>query len=318
MESDAIQPEPKGLWHYIRRGIGFLLLLALAAVFFISGWSKLQNPEPFAWSFIDVLPIGITSAEVLSRVFIGLEWAIGAWLAAHLFLRPVTYKATIVLLLLLTAYLIGLLVHQGNNGNCGCFGEWLYMKPLPAIWKNVVLIGVTVLLWFLYPSKPYKNDWMIAMLLTAAAFTVPFVVRPVYVSSGGQSMHQPMALDSLYRYAQPSPSVDLRKGKHIICYFSTTCPHCIKAAYLVQILHRQYPEFPIFMVLNGGKLAEEDFFEDTKSEAVPHTLLMNSDAFVTLAGPSVPAIYWVNNGIIEKKTYYTALEPASIRAWLKP
>jgi uncharacterized membrane protein YphA (DoxX/SURF4 family) len=317
VESDIVQASRRKTWRIVRQGIGFLLLLTLAAIFFLSGWAKLQTTEPFAWSFIDVLPIGITTAHVLARIFIGLEWAIGAWLAAHLFLRRVTYKATIALVVLLTLYLTGLLMHQGNNGNCGCFGEWIYMKPLASIWKNLVLIAITILLWFIYPSRPYRNDWLVALVLTTAAFTVPFVIRPVYVSSGGEVMHQPIALDSLYQYGVPPPTQDLRKGKHIICFFSSTCPHCVKAAYLVQILHRQYPGFPIFMVISGGKIAEQDFFDETKSVSVPHTLLMNSNVFVDLAGPSVPAIYWVNNGIIERKTYYTALEPAAIREWLR-
>jgi hypothetical protein len=301
----------------IRRAIGLLLLLSLAAVFFISGWSKLQTIEPFAWSFIDVLPVGITAASVFARIFIGLEWAIGAWLAAHLFLRRVTYKATIALLILLSLYLIGLLLHQGNNGNCGCFGEWLYMKPMAAIWKNVVLIAVTILLWLIYPSRTYKNALFVALGLTVAAFTAPFVLKPVYVSGAGEVVKEPIALDSLYTAGHPPPGVDLRKGKHIICFFSTSCPHCIKGAYLVQILHRQYPEFPLFMVLSGGYNAQKDFLDETKSAHVPHTLVMNTKVFVDLAGPSVPAIYWVNNSIIERKTYFTELEPGAIKAWLK-
>ncbi len=316
MEPDTQLPRRPNTWRLIRKGLGFLLLLALAAVFFISGWSKLQNPEPFAWSFLDVLPIGITAAHVLARIFIGLEWAIGAWLAAHLYLRRITYKATLLLLFLLTAYLIGLYIHQGNNGNCGCFGEWLYMKPLAAIWKNVVLVAVTVLIWIIYPAKPYRQSLYVAMLLTTAAFTVPFVLRPVYISSGAEVVNQPIQLDSLYALAQPAPNVDLRQGKHILCFFSSTCPHCIKAAYLVQILHRQYPEFPIYMVISGGKIAEQDFLDETKSAAVPHSLLMDTEVFVKLAGPSVPAIFWINNGVIERKSYYTALEPDAIRKWL--
>lgn len=309
--------QPINLWSLLRRAIGLILLLSLAAVFFISGWSKLQTIEPFAWSFIDVLPLGITSASVVAHIFIGLEWMIGAWLAAHLFLRRITYKATIVLLVLLSAYLAGLLLHQGNNGNCGCFGEWLYMKPLAAIWKNIVLIAVTILLWFIYPGRPYRNAMYVALILTVASFTAPFVLKPVYIHGEGEVVREPIMLDSLYTSGHPPPSVELRKGKHIICFFSTTCPHCIKGAYLVQILHRQYPEFPIFMVLSGGYGAQADFLDETKSAAVPHTLFMNTQLFTKMAGPYVPSILWVNNGIVERKTYYTELEPGAIKDWLK-
>lgn len=309
---------PATLLAMLRRITGLLLLLALGAVFIISGWSKLETIEPFAWSFIDVLPIGITAASVIARIFIGLEWAIGAWLIAHIFLRRITYKATIALLLLLTAYLVGLLLHQGNTGNCGCFGEWLYMKPLAAIWKNLVMIAVVVLLWFLYPARAYRHSLAIGLVLAAAAFTLPFVFEPVYMG-GTQVVKEPIMLDSLYTIGNPPPKVELRKGKHVVCFFSLTCPHCVKGAYLVQILHRQYPELPLFMVLGGGGFnAQSEFFEESKSESVPHTLIMDARAFSAMAGQFVPTIYWINNSVIERKTAHpTELEPGAIKDWLK-
>lgn len=301
----------------IRKIFGALLLLALAAVFIISGWSKLQTIEPFTWSFIDILPIGFTTASVIAHLFIGLEWLLGAWLAAHLFLKRFTYPATIGLLVLLSAYLALLIVQQGNNGNCGCFGEWLYMKPGAAILKNVVMIAVVVLLWFLYPARPYKNDVFVAMALAMAAFATPFVVSPVSIHGEGKQMNKAINLEPIYESGIPKPSIDLKAGKHIICYFSTTCPHCKKAAYLVQILHRRYPELPIYMVLNGSDELETEFFKETNSTQVPHSLMTNTPAFTTMAGPYVPAIYWINNSVIEKETYYTELEPDLIKAWLK-
>jgi hypothetical protein len=308
----------RNLFYILRSAVGLLLLLALAAVFFISGWSKLRTIDPFAWSFMDVLPVGITTASVIAHIFIGLEWAIGAWLAAHIYLRRVTYKATILLLVLMSAYLLGLYLHQGNNGNCGCFGEWLYMKPVAAIWKNVVLIALVVLLWIIYPSRPYRNMIFLAFALTAAAFTLPFVLKPLYVHGSGEVVREPIILDSLYTEGNPPPSINLKQGKHIICIFSLTCPHCVKAAYLVQILHRQYPTFPIFMVLGHGGFNDQQFFmEDTKADSVPHTLVMDSRIFNKLSGPYVPSIYFVNNSVIERKVYYTELEPATIKEWLK-
>ena len=296
---------------------GLLLLLALAALFIWSGWTKLRTLEPFTWSFLDILPISLTGASILAHLAIGLEWTIGAWLAAQLYLRRFTYKATIALLLLLTIYLAVLIIRQGNNGNCGCFGEWLYMRPAAGIWKNVVLLAIVALLYFLYPSRPYRGQNWVALVLVIAAFTVPFVLRPVVLYGSGEVVHEGINLDPVYALAKPAPSEELRKGKHIICFFSTTCPHCRKGAYLVQILHRQYPELPLFMVLSGGAGMEEDFLLETKSTAVPHTLLMNMNAFSALAGRYVPAIFWVNNSVIERKTYFTELEPAAIKAWLR-
>src|SRR5690606_37920104 len=94
----------------IKRIAGLLLLLSLAAVFILSGWSKLQTIEPFAWSFIDILPVNVVAAGIIARLFIGLEWLIAAWLLAHLYLRRFTYPAAAGLLVLLSAYLAGLII----------------------------------------------------------------------------------------------------------------------------------------------------------------------------------------------------------------
>jgi hypothetical protein len=296
---------------------GAILLLSLAAVFILSGWSKLQTIEPFAWSFIDILPVTITTASVIAHLFIGLEWLIGAWLLAHLFLRRVTYKATIGLLLLLSVYLAGMIVVEGNNGNCGCFGEWLYMKPAAAIWKNVIMMAVVALLWFIYPSRPYKGQLYVAVFLAVAAFTAPFVLEPVRIHGSGEKVSEAINLTPLYEYGSPAPAIDLKKGKHIVCFFSTTCPHCKKGAYLLQILHRRYPALPLFMALNGTESLKKSFLAETKSGDVPQTVLSNTPAFTSMAGEYVPAIYWINNSVIERKSYYTELEPGAIRQWLQ-
>jgi len=36
-----------------------------------------------------------------------------------------------------------------------------------------------------------------------------------------------------------------------------------------------------------------------------------------MAGPYVPAIYWINNSVIEKKSNYFQLDPKYMRDWLK-
>jgi len=301
----------------LKKITGLLLLLALAAVFFISGWTKLLSLEPFTWSFIDILPIGITAASIIARLFIGLEWMLGAWLIAHLFLRSITYKATILFLLVLSVYLILLIMQQGNTGNCGCFGQWIYMKPLAAIWKNLILIAVLVLLWFIYPGKAYSAQWYIGLLVTMFAFALPFVIEPVRIHGEEKSIHTQIDLSPIFLQGIPKPDIDLKEGKHIICYFSTTCPHCKKAAYFVQTMHRRYPELPLFMVLNGTDALEKSFLNETKSAEVPHTLMTNTPAFSTMAGKYVPTILWVNNSVAEKECYYTELDPGRVRKWLQ-
>ena len=62
---------------------------------------------------------------------------------------------------------------------------------------------------------------------------------------------------------------------------------------------------------------KKSFLAETKSGDVPQTLLSNTPAFTSMAGEYVPSIYWINNSVIERKSYYTELEPGAIKEWLQ-
>lgn len=301
---------------YIKRISGIILLLALAAVFLFSGISKIFSLEAFEWTFIDLGIKSNTTAAIIARLFIGLELMVGTFLLFHIYLKAFTYPITLILLVALTGYLAILVIQQGNEGNCGCFGDWVYMNPLQAIWKNLAMIAATVLLMVIYPIRPYKNQEWIAALLGMAALVVPLVVSPLNLDNQPTIKNEDINLSPLYK-AKPAPYVELRREKHIIAFMSLTCPHCRKAAYLLNVIHRQHPKIPIYMVLAGHPDQQEEFFKETKSYSVPHILFRDSQAFAMMAGDAVPAIYWVNNGVIERESNYYQLDPATMEKWLE-
>lgn len=317
----TIVPPVRNTLFYIKRSLGFILLLAMAAVFIFSGISKLgvlphSTIESFEWSFIDLGVNSMTLAGILARLMIGLEFAIGLFLLFHIFLKSFTYPVTIAVLGLFIIYLLFLLAKQGNTGNCGCFGDAYAMKPLAAIWKNVAMLVVTIILIYIYPVKPYKNQEWLAATLGMAALVLPFVLNALSVDHQPQKVSRPINLDALYA-TPPVPAVELRKGKHIVAFMSLTCPHCKKAAYLMQTIHREHPEIPMYIVLSGARAEERNFFNETHADGVPHIYLDDAEAFMQLAGDSVPAIYWINNSVVERESNYFQLEPAQMKAWLK-
>jgi glutaredoxin len=313
-------PVHKGASFYIKRITGFILLTALAAVFFYSAYSKIYSDnafDNFQWTFLDLGINSIFATGIIARLLIGFEVLLGLFLLAHIFLRSFTYKAVIAVLAVFIVYLLIVLLKQGNTGNCGCFGDKLAMKPLTAIWKNLIMIAVTVLLMYIYPVRPYRHQEYISLFLGMAAFSLPYIINPIYTGSAPEKYAKPINLDPLYKYT-PAPLADLRKGKHIVAFMSLTCPHCKKAAYLLQIIHREHPDIPVFIVLDGSETFLKKFFDDTHAENVPYLYYRHADEFREMAGPGVPAIYWVNNGIAEYKSVYAyyQLDPKYMEQWL--
>lgn len=287
---------------------GFFLVLLLGGVFIFSAVTKFISIEPFEWTFMDMGFSGNLSA-FLARFFIGFEFALALLLIGHLFLKRITYPLTQLFLIAMTLYLIVILITKGNSGDCGCFGDALPMTPLQSILKNVVLIAWTYLLQRIYTPRPYRFSLPIAFAGAAAAFAVPFLFVPY------EQKPTPVNLDALYLYKADLPPVDVRKGKHLVAFMSLGCPHCRHAASIFSEMYREDKELPILMVLYGSKSDTSDFFKETRSSQVPHFVYEDGKSFKQMAGPYVPNIFWINNGIKERKLNYTQLTTDRIKTW---
>jgi len=328
---DTASTVRNGVIFYLKRITGLILLLALSATFFYSAYSKSgisfqgfhlletdNSFDSFQWTFLDMGISSMIAAGIIARLMIGLELLLALFLLFHIFLKQFTYKAVIAVLAIFIIYLLILLMKQGNSGNCGCFGNKLEMKPLTAIWKNVIMIAVTVLLMFIYPVKPYKYQEYLSFFIGLAAFSTPFLVNFIYTGTNPDKYLKPLDLGLLYKYT-PAPTEELRTGKHIIAFMSLTCPHCKKAAYLLQIIHHEHPDIPMFLVLDGPEPYKQKFFDETHAGNVPYLYYRHTEDFIKLAGSGVPAIFWVNNSVAEyKSTYaYYQLDPDYMEKWLK-
>ncbi len=301
-----------------KRIIGLTLLILLASVFFFSGYSKLHSNnafDNFQWTFID---LGFNSqlvAGILARLMIGLEFVLGLFLILHIFLQKFTYKAVIGTLVFFIVYLIFVIIKHGNAGDCGCFGDKLSMSPLNAIIKNVVMIAVTILLMRIYPAKPYKFQDIFIPPITMLGLCIPFIVNVIDMSNAPTPYKKELDITPLYKFT-PAPSVDLLHGKHIIVYVSYYCPHCKKAAYLLQIIHRKHPDYPIYMIMAGAPEQEKQFFDESHAIDIPHFYYPHYEEFTKMAGAGTPAIYWINNGKAEFESNYYQLDPKYMEQWL--
>jgi len=323
---------------YVKRILGLILLLLLSCVFFYSAYTKSGVSYPgsgfklyandnafdnFQWSFLDLGINSIFITGVIARMMIGFELMLGLMLLFHIYLKSFTYKAVIFILVVFIVYLGVVILKQGNTGNCGCFGDAVAMTPMAAIIKNMIMIGITLILFYLYPVKPYKFQEYVCLLLGLVAFSLPYIFNPIYTGTEPKPCHKPINLSPLYAF-DSIPNVELRTGKHIISFMSLTCPHCKKAAHLFNIIHHEHPDLPIYFVLTGPKPLVSNFFKETESQNVPHLLFPSHDDFKNMIDAGVdsgeaggvPAIYWICNDTIQYKSTYYQLDPAIMEAWV--
>lgn len=316
----------------MRKIIFTILTSLLGLVFLISGFTKggfgnimlsrFSSPiEPFEFTFVN---IGIANWEIapfIARILIGAEFFIGLILLFNLKLKKIAFKLAAVTLAVFSIYLLLLILFVGNKGNCGCFGEVFSMTPFWALIKNIAML---VLIWILYKyhngiENKVANYFIVASFFIA--FALPFIWNPVELDYSQSYLNKPennfqLELDSLYKDAKLNvPPRSLSQGKHVIAFMSMTCPHCRIAAKKIKIMHDRNPNISFYFVLNGKDEMLSPFFEDTKTEKIPHCIL-NGKNFVYLAGLEMPAIYLVNNSVVEHWVDYIDLDQKEIEKWI--
>jgi len=144
----------------IKKYAPWAIRILISFVFLLSAVAKLYPNPSYALTYFEVhqlepigIPIGI--AHYLSRVLIGVEFAIGLLLLLPFYLRRVIIPITLFMLIAFVVELLLEIIFRGNAGNCGCFGTLIEMTPLEALLKNLVSIGL--LIWY-YPLTKIKGS----------------------------------------------------------------------------------------------------------------------------------------------------------------
>lgn len=298
-----------------------LLLLSLitGGVFIFSAWSKTNPVQYFEYIISSQLHFSQNIAAILARFFIGLEAALGLLLSISVLgHRRWVLKACLALLVLFSLHLIYLLLSQGNDINCGCMGNIAPMSPALSLLKNAGLIAAILVLirWHHTEDSSVLNIATIPM--AAIIIAVPFVLFPV---------KQPLVLPLTQLYTTKEsehPQVELRKGKHILCFMSLSCKHCRHAAGIIAKMKKNNPSLPFYFALAGGADSTRqerfnDFLRETQVKDIPYHFMGQKDFvdMIRAAGSEgVPVLLWMQDTTVVRKVGGNELNQKEIENWL--
>lgn len=295
----------------------------MGLLFIYSGYTKLYPIEPFEYTFVDLGVGSWAMAPFIARFMIGIEFFIGLMLFFSLYLKKFTLKLTAATLVFFTVYLLFMILHEGNNGNCGCFGNAIVMTPLQAVIKNIIMLAVCFIIYKFHEGYSLgKLTFWLSALFLLTSLAMPHILNYVDLSYSKAYLNKPedrftLELDTLYNNAEKNiPPKTLSKGKHILAFMSLTCPHCRIAAKKIRIMHEKNPAIDVYFVLNGEDEKMKSFYEDTKTENIPYCKL-RARPFVYLAGTNLPTIYLVNNSVVDHWVDYLILNQSEVEKWLQ-
>jgi len=289
--------------HFLRVFIGL--------IFIVSGLAKLYPVEPFEYIFIE---LGVTNWSLIpfiARFVIAFELFIGLSIIANIWLKNKVYYLAQGSLLVFTVYLIYLFLTKGNHVDCGCFGDLIKLSPAESIIKNVVLMAV---LFFIPRQQQFLfkvNTAMGFIILSSIAF--PVILNPIgFHNIQGTEVNQKVNLSGLPNSYKTNQKVDFSKGKKVIAFFSYKCSHCINAARKFGLLNNEQKIGNLYFVVGSKKEKGLIKFIEQTNTSFP-MIWMNDDSFFKYAGGRLPAIVYIENGVMKKNWYGDLFDVNDIR-----
>lgn len=285
-----------------------VIRIFIGLLFIVSSISKLFPIEPFEAAIVNTNLTNWFFVPFVSRIIIGIELFLGLCILFNFWLKNVVFISTQALLILFTIYLLFLLYTEGNNIDCNCFGNWFSLSPITSIIKNSILF---VLLLFI--NKPYYV-WglkLIPFIFLLVSFSFPFLIKKVGLQNvQATEVNKKIDWSGLPATYPENNTINFDEGNKILVFFSATCSHCKSAAYKFGTLNKNKKITNIIVVIATSKekvLAE--FVSETKLNYP--IIWMKDNAFFNYSGGVLPAIYYLENGILKKRwtgTYFNVEE----------
>ncbi len=300
------------------------LVVFLGFVFIFSAIAKMVPLEFFEFQIAEIIEIPWRTVQLIARIIIAFEFALGIVLIAHVELRKVTLPTVIGLLTVFTLLLVFQYIKHGNQENCGCFGDQVRMSTTAGILKNVVLIITAIIVYKIAPTWEWRLGRFkkFIPLLFLGLMMIPwFMMKPIEWRSVTErkKLKQEVHYDQLYdpQYTDSTPSFDYHEGKHIIMFVDLKCGHCKLAVAKASIMKEKQESLPFLIVMNGPPEQTEKFLETTHAYNLERIYFSNTPIFIRLAGGGgFPSINWVNDGMLDYKTLHFDLLQEDINKWL--
>jgi thiol-disulfide isomerase/thioredoxin/uncharacterized membrane protein YphA (DoxX/SURF4 family) len=331
--------------------ITWLLRILIAVLFIVSAMAKIAKGWIPEFPFVDFSPnFAISTFEVnqlydlgfspniaafLSRILIGIEFALGILILQNSFLKRIIIPSTIFLLVVFIVQLGYEVLVKGNTGNCGCFGELIPMTPVEAIIKNTIAIVLLFVIYKFFQKENVIGFWkllVVSLLCIIGMFVIApinfAVLQQVSEQKSNNIINTPLdtasqekdTLKSVFKdstkkiekekVTKPEPSTvmtgyedvfsNINKGKKILCFFAPGCDHCMATAKELVSMQKKNKNFPEIQIIFMDEEPEKipDFFKFAGKQ-YPYKVLDVVLFWTKLgSGKNTPAVYLLHNGNI--------------------
>jgi hypothetical protein len=295
--------------------LNHILRILVGLTFVLSGVVKLYPIEPFEIIFVDLGISNFLVAPFLARFIIAFEIFLGLCILFDSWFKDLIYKLALTSLGLFMAYLIYLLFTVGNEVDCGCFGSFMAMNPVESLLKNVVLV---LMLLFVKRRFHTKGIFLyLPLLFLVLAFSSTFLLNRVGLHNlQGIEVNEKVDYSLLPKLYKENNKVDFSKGNKMIAFFSNSCSHCLNASRIFASIDKNQEVNNLYYVVGAKTEKTLNDFLDKSDNEIP-VIWIEGDEFFKYSGGRLPAIVYLEDGVIKKKWFGDLFDVDEVKQYLK-
>lgn len=293
-----------------------LLKVLLGLVFIVSAVLKLFDMDQFEIYIYSYHFFSLNVSFMVARLVIILELVLGIGLISHCLHKLMWWGS----MAMLGAYSILLVyaVATGRSDNCHCFGDFLQFDPKQSLIKNGVLM---LLFLMVYRMEGWKTPfrWLILCLAIMASTIGVFVVSPPDHLTSNSYPEQNLQMDLFNEMLDDAPldTLNLRDGKQVICFFSTSCEVCQMAAHKLSLMQQFYgfPAENITYIFMGDNEGVTRFYEQSESSRYRDVLYMDVVQLLKSVNGNFPVVVLLEDGKVVYEYGFRNMNESEIKAF---
>ncbi len=292
------------------------LKVLLGLVFIVSAILKIVDMDRFEIYVYSYHFFSMNFSFIVARLAIILELVLGIGLISHC-LHKLMWWGSMAMLVGYSLLLIYAL-RLGRTDSCHCFGDFLQLDPKQSLIKN----GVLMALFFpIFRMESWKTPfrWLIFILAVMASTIGVFVASPPdnYTSNYDPDHNLQAELFDTMLDDAPLDSLNLREGKQVVCFFSTSCEYCQTAARKLSLM-QQFHGFPperITYLFMGNEEGVAGFYEQSESARYRDLLYPDVSRLVKVVNGNFPVVVLMEDGIVIREYGFRNMKEEEIKSF---
>ena len=283
----------------MKKTLPLILKVLLGLLFIVSAILKMMDMDRFEVYVYSFQFFSLNQSFLVARAAIIIELVLGIGLISNCFHQLMWWGSMAMLtfynLLLCYALIIG------RTDSCHCFGAFLPFNPWQSILKNLVLMGLFMLV-YKVKGRSFKGRWMALAGVAIASTLAVFIVSPpdnyIHNSSPEQNLNETLFNEILSQ--PPLDALQLQDGKQVVCFLTTSCELCQLAAHKLSIMQQRYgfPSENITFVFMGNEEGIKEFYEKSESAEYRSVLYEDVHGLLKVINGNFPTMAFLDHGTV--------------------